>query len=802
MTSLKAKLLIVLDGYDIPKSSKSKKLKNFPSDVIDLLEGRLFPESCVVVISVTSNCTDLLPLMQRHVTYEGLTWGRSASLLGGGQWGAPTRLLDTVQESLHLRHMARTPLGCLALTTIYETTNGDLPTEDMDVIEAVLNCVATGSSQVSVAELGRLALFCLKTKRPAVTVSEIRMYCSSAEAPVLNCLDRCLLFGRTAKRKNEHNFTPICPGIAEWLAANYLASLVNRPGLLAAEIAGLPMGDDVDTEILKVLTYAMGLLGTRAHILLSKLTTMWLSPQTIFTLAIAGGDSESNLTALCNLLGISKSPPVSPLESKPIWVQIKSVPTELQGWGMALKSPSCTLKNLEIIYQIEKNILLESRNGIESFLDALSRNESVTNLRITSLIENEIREAEINHLAACITKALLKPRLESFELILTLLEEDPPILKLQSVVTALCRSIPRQPKLSSLLLDLALCTSQLVQICSMLEKCPQVTRLSLPHLRCERGAIGALASLLTARPLASLALPSCWGARDDPPSSSGVSMGSGSGSSSGTSGLIKQSSLQGANSPRSYPTGLFSSLPRGCMAPPTNMGRSATLPRQPIEAPADKRSSDSVVSRTWYPTPACDGGPHNSGTLHDLLLAARESYSRFHNLDLSKAQLTLEDSMCLGETVRLSTSLHSLKIEGASRLSEILPAILGAGESTCLQMISLGSPRLALEDGAIAMTARALANCVTLRLLSVDGWTFKIENASTLSAIRAFLTFTSLRELGLSNCRLHLPTIKSCVLPTNIYECRSVVVLKMSGAQVRLLLFYFLQLWILYNFYI
>lgn len=518
--------MIVLDGYDIPKSStKSKKLKNFPSDVIDLLEGRLFPESRVIVISVTSNCTDLLPLMQRHVTYEGLTWGRSASLLGGGQWGAPTRLLDTVQESVHLRHMARTPLGCLALTTIYETTNGDLPTEDIDVIEAVLNCVATGSSQVSVSELGRLALFCLKTKRPAVTVSEIRMYCSSAEAPVLNCLDRCLLFGRTAKRKNEHNFTPICPGIAEWLAANYLASLVNRPGLLAAEVTGLPMGDDVDTEILKVLTYAMGLLGTRAHILLSKLTTMWLSPQTIFTLAIAGGDSESNLTALCNLLGISKSPPVSPLESKPIWVQIKSVPTELQGWGMALKSPSCTLKNLEIIYQIEKNILLESRNGIETFLDALSRNESVTNLRITSLIENEIREAEINHLASCITKALLKPRLESFELILTLLEEDPPILKLQSVVTALCRSIPRQPKLSSLLLDLALCTSQLVQICSMLEKCPQVTRLSLPHLRCERGAIGALASLLTARPLASLALPSCWGARDDPPSSSGVSMG-------------------------------------------------------------------------------------------------------------------------------------------------------------------------------------------------------------------------------------------------------------------------------------
>lgn len=29
--------------------------------------------------------------------------------------------------------------------------------------------------------------------------------------------------------------------------------------------------------------------------------------------------------------------------------------------------------------------------------------------------------------------------------------------------------------------------------------------------------------------------------------------------------------------------------------------------------------------------------------------------------------------MCLGETIRVSTTLHSLRMEGASRLSEILP---------------------------------------------------------------------------------------------------------------------------------
>jgi hypothetical protein len=787
LESLKGKLLFVLDGYDVSLSRgnpKNRKTKNVLDDVIDLLEGKLFPESRVILIGVASQCLDLLPFMQRHIKYEGLTWGRSASLLGGGQWGAPTRLLDIVQNSLCLRNSIRTPLACLAIAAVYETNDGQLPAEEIDVIEAIINCVAPNIPQSHIAELGRLTLFCLKTKRSAFSTPEIRMYCSSPDSPIIGCFEKSPLFGKTAKRKGEFYYTPICQGIFEFLAANYLVSLANRPGLLAAEITGLSLADELEAEILKVLKFAMMLLGNRAHVLLSKLTTLWLSPQTVFSLALAGGETEANLNALSDMLGISKVPPISPLETNPIWVSITSSINELQGWGLALKSPVCALKNLELMYQVEQTIQLGSRNAMDIFLDALSRNESVTTLRISSLIENDVRENDLNHLAACISKALLKPRLENFELILTLLEEDPPAMKLQSVVSALCKSIPRQTKLVSVLLDLGLCTSQLVQICAALEKCPHINRLSLPHLRCERGAISALASLLKNRPLSSLALPACWGARDDPPSSSGVSMGSGSASSSGNSGLIKQGSLTGAPSPRAYPPGLFSSLPRG--VPPTStLGRSQTLPRQLLEGPPDKRSQDSVISRTWYPTPACDGGPHNSGTLHDLLFAAREPYSRLHGLDLSKAQLSLEDSMCLGETVRVSTTLHSIKLEGASRMSEILPTVLGAGESPSLQMLSLGSPRLILEDTAITMAARALGSCITLRLLSLDGWSFKFETLTTLAQVRGFLALTSVRELGLSNCRVYLPMFTNVVqLTPESYDCRSIVVLKLSGTQV------------------
>lgn len=159
----------------------------------------------------------------------------------------------------------------------------------------------------------------------------------------------------------------------------------------------------------------------------------------------------------------------------------------------------------------------------------------------------------------------------------------------------------------------------------------------------------------------------------------------------------------------------------------TSLGRSATLPRQPLDQSMEKRSYESVISKLWYPTPSCDGVSHTSGTMHDLFLVIRDNSSKLHSLDLSKAQLSLEDAMCLGETIRISKALHSLKLEGLSRISDILPSILGISESPSLQMLSIGSQRLNLDDHLIVMCSRALTSCQTLRLLSIDGWSLRIE---------------------------------------------------------------------------
>ena len=53
-----------------------------------------------------------------------------------------------------------------------------------------------------------------------------------------------------------------------------------------------------------------------------------------------------------------------------------------------------------------------------------------------------------------------------------------------------------------------------------------MTVLHLPHLGCGREGLRAVAGLVRARPLVALNLAGSWGTRrDDPPSSSGVSVG-------------------------------------------------------------------------------------------------------------------------------------------------------------------------------------------------------------------------------------------------------------------------------------
>lgn len=59
-----------------------------------------------------------------------------------------------------------------------------------------------------------------------------------------------------------------------------------------------------------------------------------------------------------------------------------------------------------------------------------------------------------------------------------------------------------------------------------------------------------------------------------------------------------------------------------------------------------------------------------------IFSAFRNPASRVCHLNISKCTLGAEDLVCLGETVRFTRCLSSLRMEGLSRMAEIIPVLI------------------------------------------------------------------------------------------------------------------------------
>jgi len=93
-------------------------------------------------------------------------------------------------------------------------------------------------------------------------------------------------------------------------------------------------------------------------------------------------------------------------------------------------------------------------------------------------------------------------------------------------VNALCRGLSHAAgSLSRLVLDMNLSGEQVSRVCEALRGCIQVQALHLPHLGCGCEGLASVAELLKERPLLALNLAGSWGAKNEDPSSSGISMG-------------------------------------------------------------------------------------------------------------------------------------------------------------------------------------------------------------------------------------------------------------------------------------
>lgn len=471
---LEDKLLFVLDGYDEAvrvyglEGCKTTGTgvsggKDALGDALDLLEGRLFPESRILLTCCPGWSQDIAGFVQRRVLLHGLDWQHvekltAAYFCGNKKKDHASRLLDTVCSSpTVLRPLACWPLGWLLLCVLYEEDCGYIPTDTLDLHQALFKCLirrslmkrgdaltmgmnATsdlpGHCKKLLAEFGKLALACIKEERFLYTDGEIRAHCRGGglEVTELGFLMRGLNFSKShAHKKRPDFYTPIHRSFAEFLAAYYISSVVHYANILRRELEDLPglTGSSpglLDTSTQLILRFLMGLLGRKGHLVFNQFSPLDIPTRTLFMLLQAAGPSEANVAAVSRLLGASTggwatglgrvNPGSGPKVPIPL---VHTSPLELEGWASVLKSDACTLEALELVFQFDKGADCEEL--LDTFFAALSANDSVRLVRISSLLGHEFTATEVERLAVYVKTTMPKARLHTFELVITCLED-------------------------------------------------------------------------------------------------------------------------------------------------------------------------------------------------------------------------------------------------------------------------------------------------------------------------------------------------------------------------------------------
>ncbi|XP_014299386.1 uncharacterized protein LOC103573202 [Microplitis demolitor] len=812
---LEDRVLFILDGYDECSGAKASL-----ADAADLLEARLFPDARILVTCTPNNSSSLSSMVQRRILLTGLEWSHVEKLcvayfIHNNLSEHACDFLENLNvQSQSAKEFIQYPLGWIMLCSLYRDS-GKLPSESNTLIQEAIKGVVKKSLEhpltpdeeipiyykKKLEDFGKLSLSSLRKGKCCYTETELRTRGGGIDITRLGFLTRGFTFGH--RRKTEI-YTPIHLAVIQYFAACYLASVSQFTNILRNELDGLP------TEI---ISHLAALLGPRTHLILNQLCPLEIPPRMIFSLLKAAGTSDNNILSVCRLFGAASGFGPTPNEKPPVpLVQIS--PLELEGWAKILSSSACTLEALEVVFQVERG---SDPTYLNNFFNALSNNESVKLVRITSLLGQEFSTDETQRLAEYLKSVLSKKKLNDFELVITCLEESSND-RLECVVCALCQGLRNaSPHLSRVVLDMNLSSEQVSRVCKTLRDCAQVQALHLPHLSCGSDGLASVANLLKERPLFALNLAGSWGTKSEDPSSSGISMGSGSGS--GSSGCASNT-LGTLSVNRCY-----SSLPRGTLAAYGSLTRPATLPRLPLgiglnpspttangtlpqndndkdsSSGNSKRNSDSVLCHrlpVMHPLPTCDVACHQGTGFHEIFSTIREQNCKLRSLNVSKCLQGSLDASCLGETIRRARNLDAVRAAGASRPIDIMPLVLALTEAPCLQLLDLASPRLAIDDHPSRLLCHALARNETLRLLSLEGWTFRIEESDSLAVFAELLMCTSVRELNLCNARLHLAVhegplsrlgrrddvgaelLRAAPPPT----CPTIVFLRLAGFQV------------------
>lgn len=262
----------------------------------------------------------------------------------------------------------------------------------------------------------------------------------------------------------------------------------------------------------------------------------------------------------------------------------------------------------------------------------------------------------MNLVSSQLLRLLSEKKLKCLEISMTCLE-DKEHLRFQGIIDVLCFILSRNVPLMKLVLDMDLTSSQIEQLVTYVKDHETLDILHLPHLGCGPHGFRSIANLLYEKSFLSLSLAGSWRSTH----------------SDEELGLVAEPLPP--MSPFNLKQIPFTSLPRTVKSPSIRRKR---LPGT-LLVESDKRNSDSILfQRNFLPVPICDKENHEVDGFHGIFSALRDprNYSNLRSLNLSKCVMNWEDVICLGETIRKTKCLDSLRMEGM-KLCDVLPILLG-----------------------------------------------------------------------------------------------------------------------------
>ncbi|XP_068234832.1 uncharacterized protein [Palaemon carinicauda] len=165
------------------------------------------------------------------------------------------------------------------------------------------------------------------------------------------------------------------------------------------------------------------------------------------------------------------------------------------------------------------------------------------------------------------------------------------------------------------------------------------------------------------------------------------------------------------------------------------------------------------------PLPLCNDREHRS-VFHDLFSALPESSVKSLTLDYPCLYLSTLDLVCLGDAIRKTKCLDTLKLQNLKNAKKYIPVVLGLGQCQSLTSVTLESKSVIITDASFTLACLALRNNTTLKKLSLAQWEFIIENKKL--ATRYFKDLMSnwkVNDLNLANCSIDIGGSRMAIAP-------------------------------------